>query len=121
MALLMVLIGAVVSLDLMFNAGRNQKSVLLMILFTIWVVSPFIALMAAQLYFKRWLSRIHIILYWVMVFLSILSVISYAGVFNLPGTKTAFMFLVVPFFSWLVIGIVFLIAKRRSRKGDGVH
>jgi hypothetical protein len=40
-ALILLVVGAVGSLYFMFNAGRNQKSILLIILFTAWVLSLF--------------------------------------------------------------------------------
>ena len=41
------MIGAIVSLSFMFFAGRNNNSIVLMGLFTIWVLSPFAVLFAA--------------------------------------------------------------------------
>ena len=43
-ALTVTAIGAVVSMYLMYNTGREQKSLLLIALFTGWVISPFIGL-----------------------------------------------------------------------------
>ena len=54
-ALLMGIAGAVISLWFMYNAGRNQPSVLLIILFTLWVLSPFIGLLVLNNISKRWI------------------------------------------------------------------
>ena len=47
LALLFTLVGALGSLLLMFSAGRNNPSVILMAL-TIWVLSPFAGLFVAS-------------------------------------------------------------------------
>jgi len=44
----MVLAGAVGSLGFTLYTGRNNKSVLLIVLFFIWVPSPFIGLLVAN-------------------------------------------------------------------------
>ena len=116
MALIVVLAGAAASLILMFNAGRNQKSILLIILFTIWVLSPFTALLIANVIAKRWTIPTRISFYLLMLFITLGSLLGYSGSLNPPGTKPAFKFLIVPMVSWLLIVIVFLIAGSRSRK-----
>ncbi len=118
MALIAVLVGAVGSLGLMFNAGRNQKSVILLTLFTIWVLSPFVGLFVADKFSSSWSFLTRVSLYCLMLVLPGGSLVAYSGVLNSPETKNAFMFLVVPFVSWLlmvtVIAIAALISRRRS-------
>src|SRR5437868_11567600 len=89
-ALIVVLIGAVGSLVLMFNAGRNQQSILLIALFTIWVLSPFIALMVANVISRRWSILTRVTLYFLMLFITLGSLISYNGALSPPGTRPAF-------------------------------
>ena len=115
-ALIAVLAGTAASLVLMFNAGRNQKSIFLIVLFTIWVLSPFTAPLVANVIAKRWSIPIPVSLYLLMLFITLGSLLSYSGLLNPPGTKPAFKFLIVPLISWLLIVIVFLIAAPRSRK-----
>jgi len=100
----------------MFNAGRNQRSIFLIVLFTIWVISPFMALFVADVIAKRWPIPIRVSLYLLMLFVTLGSLLSYSGAFNPPGTKPAFKFLVVPFVSWLLIVLVIFIASSQSRK-----
>jgi len=111
-----LLVGAAASLVLMFNAGRNQKSIFLIVLFTVWVLSPFAAVFAANVIARRWSIPTRASLYLLMLFITLGSLFSYGGLLNPPGTKPAFKFLIVPLVSWLLIVIVFLIAASRSRK-----
>ena len=115
-ALIVLLVGAAASLVLMFNAGRNQKSIFLIVLFTVWVLSPFAAVFAANVIARRWSIPTRASLYLLMLFITLGSLFSYGGLLNPPGTKPAFKFLIVPLVSWLLIVIVFLIAASRSRK-----
>ena len=100
----------------MFNAGRRQPSVLLIILFTLWVLSPFIGLLVLNNISKRWILSVRETLYWLAVVMTILSVAGYSGLFNAPETKNAFVFLAIPFLSWVIIAVSFFIARRISRR-----
>jgi uncharacterized membrane protein len=59
-----------------------------------------------------------------MLFLTLGSLVSYSGVLSPPGTKPAFVFLVVPLISWLLMAIVIPItaslSRRLSRRSDSV-
>ena len=114
-ALIILLSGAVASLNFMFIAGRNQKSLLLIVLFTGWVLSPFITLFIAGMIFKRWLTLTRKILYFLSMFITFGSLISYSGALDSTNPKTAFKFLVVPLISLLLI-LIFLIVALRSRR-----
>ncbi len=119
MALIAALSGAVGSLGLILNAGRNQKSFILMALFVIWDVSPFAGLFVADMFSKNWSPLSRVLLYCLMLVLTAVSLIAYSGVLNPPETKNAFMFLVVPGASWLlmvtVVPIAALISRKRSQ------
>jgi hypothetical protein len=114
--LIVVLAGAVGSLFYVVNAGRNNNSVLLRTLFVIWVLSPFIAFLSANLIFKRWTVFTHVTLYCLMLLVTLGSLVSYSGAFSTPKTKPAFMFLIVPFISWLLIMIVILAVRKLSQR-----
>jgi hypothetical protein len=123
-AMIAVLPGAAGSLGLMFLAGRHQNSRILLILFAIWVLSPFIALVGANMVSKRWSILTRATLYGVMLVLTLGSLAVYGGVaFGYATAKVGFVFLVVPLASWLLIAIVVsiaaLISGRVSRRGDG--
>jgi hypothetical protein len=120
-ALVVLVAGAGVSLGLMLHTGRNNKSVLLLLLFAIWVLSPFIALLAANIVSRRWPVLARVTLYILTTILTLGSLVIYSGVLSPPGTKPAFVFLVVPLVSWIFIAIVIPIAARKlSRRNDGV-
>jgi hypothetical protein len=112
--LLTVLIGAGGSLVFMFNASRNQRSILLIALFTICVLSPFIGLLIGNTISKRWSALSRATFYWLTIILTIASLVVYGGILNPPGTKAGFIFLVVPFTSWVVMGTVILITRTIS-------
>jgi hypothetical protein len=116
-----LLLGAAGSLILMFNAGRNQKSVILIVLFTGWVLSPFIALLIADVISKRWLIKTRVTLYFLTLFITLVSLLSYSEVLNAPGTKPAFKFLIVPVISWVLILIIIPITISISRRKSSVN
>ena len=123
-AVVVVLAGAVGSLGLMFHAGRNNKSVLLVVLFFIWVISPFFGLLAANVFAKRWSDLLHVTLYILMIILPLGSLVAYSGVLSPIAAKPAGVFLVVPLISWMLIVIVILLAalisQRLSIRDDNV-
>jgi hypothetical protein len=51
-----------------------------------------------------------------MIILAIGSVVAYSGILTPSGTKGAFIFLVAPFISWIVIAILILIGGRHTTK-----
>lgn len=118
--------GAVGSVGLMLHAGRRNDSRILLVLFTLWVLSPFVALVLADVVSKRWPVLIRATLYSVMLVLTLGSLTIYGDVaLGPPRAKTAFVFVVVPPASWLLAAIAVLIAalisRRRSRGGDVHH
>ena len=124
-ALTAVVAGAGGSLGLMLWAGRRNPSRIwfLLVLFAIWVLSPFMALLLANMVSKRWSVLTRATLYGVMLILTLSSLAFYSDVVLRPRPQPAFMFLVVPFGSWLLMTIVVpiaaLISRRRSRRGAG--
>ncbi len=115
MALIMVLVGAAGSLGLMLNAGRHTP-VFLLVLFVGWLLSPFMALLVANVISKRWSILTRVTLYFLMLFITLGSLISYSGALSPPGTKPAFKFLIVPLISWLLLVTVIPITRKISRK-----
>ena len=80
MALIAALAGAVGSLGLMLHTGRRQSSLILIGLFTIWVLSPFVALVCAHVVSKRWSALTRTTLYGLMLLLTLSSLASYGYV-----------------------------------------
>ncbi len=117
-AFIVVLAGATGSLYFVFRTGHNQKSILLIALFTAWVLSPFIALLIVNFNDALRLIIPSVTLYSLMVGITLFSLVIYTGAFNLQGTKPAFKFLVVPLISWLFIGVILLVYRYLSRRID---
>jgi hypothetical protein len=125
-AMIAVLAGASGSVGLMLRVGHRNNSRILLALFGIWVLSPFIALVWANVVSKRWSVLTRAALYSLMLVLTLGSLAAYGEVaLGPPRAKPAFIFLVVPLASWLLIAIVIPVAAflsgRLSRKGDGVY
>ena len=92
------------SLALMFSAGRNQRSFLLMALFTLWVASPFVGLGLTDRFASRWPAAMRTLLYVLMMMVSAGSLAVYGNVIPMPaGTKNAAAYLLVPLVSWVLI------------------
>ena len=123
-ALIAAVTGAAGSVGLMLWVGHRNPSRILLVLFAIWVLSPFMALLLANMVSKRWSVITRVTLHCVMLVLTLGSLAIYGYVVLRPtGSKPAFVFLVVPLGSWLLIAIVVsigaLISGRLSRRVDG--
>lgn len=87
-----------------------------MALFFIWVVSPFIGVLLANVFAKRWSVFFRVTLYILMIVLSLGSLVAYRGVLSPAEVKPTAVFLIVPLISWLVIVSVILLATVMPRK-----
>ena len=117
-ALIAMLAGAVGSLGLVLYTGRRNESVLLLVLFAGWVLSPFMGLLVANMFSKHWSVLARLTLYWLMLVITGGSLLGYSGVLSPPGAKPAFIFLAVPLISWLLMAIVIPIAWYRWGRSD---
>ena len=117
-ALSAVVAGAVGSIGLMLRAGQRTPRFLL-VLFTIWVLSPFVALAWANMVSRRWSVLTRATLHVVTLVLTLGSLAIYGGLVDLkpPGSANAFLFVLVPPVSWLfmtmVVPVAALISHRR--------
>ena len=109
-ALAAVVLGAVGSVALMLWVGHRNPSRLLLTLFVIWDLSPFVALLVADRVSKRWQVLTRATLHVVMLVIALSSLVLYADVVLRPRPQPAFRFLVVPLGSWLLTMIVVPIA-----------
>jgi hypothetical protein len=114
-ALVMILIGSVGSIGFTLRAGGNNRSILLVALFVIWVFSPFIALLVANIASKRWTDYARVVFFVLVIILTFGALASYSGILALPGAKPAFRFLVTPLISWILIIIVIFLSRRGNR------
>src|SRR5207245_3522508 len=118
-----VVAGAVGSVGLTLRAGRSTPR-LLLVLFVLWVLSPFVALAWATMVAKRWSVLTRAMLYCVTLVVTLGSLAIYGSVVLPPvGSPRAFVFVVVPPGSWLlitnVVRLIALISGRLSRRGPG--
>ncbi len=115
--------GALGSLGFMLRAGRRTPRFLL-VLFVIWVLSPFVALAWASMVSKRWSILAQTTLYCVTLVLTLGSLAIYGGLVVPPaGSPAAFVFVLVPPVSWVlltVVPIAALISRRLAQRGAGV-
>ena len=122
-ALIAVVAGAVGSVGLMFWVGHRNPSRVLLALFLIWDLSPFVALWLADIVSKRWSVITRATLHIVTLVIALSSLALYGDVVWRPRPQPAFRFLVVPFGSWLlmiiVVPVAALISGRRSRRDAG--
>ena len=121
-SLVMVVAGAVGSLGLMFRAGQRTPR-LLLVLFTIWVLSPFAALLWAHIVSRRWSVVTRATLYCVTLVITLGSLAIYGELIDLKpsGSANAFLFVAVPPISWVFMAILIplaaFISGRLSRRG----
>ena len=110
--------GAVATLICVAKVGHRNSSLLLPLLFVLWDLSPFAAMLLLQVRSARWDSRARTRMYIATAFLSLVSAARYAIVaFGPPRPRIASTFLVVPLVSWLVIAILASMGRRFAGRG----
>ena len=125
MSLVALVAGAVGSLGLMLRAGQRTPR-LLLAAFIVWVLSPFAALLWANIVSKRWSAVTRAALYCVTLIVAVGSLVIYSEVVVVRprGSANAFLFVAVPPASWVFMTIVVTLAAlgshRRSRQGSSV-
>jgi hypothetical protein len=124
-ALVALVVGAAGSLGFMFRAGQHTPR-LLLILFTIWVLSPFVVLLWAITVSKRWSVLTRSALYYLTLIVMLGSLAIYGEWVHVKprGSANAFLFVIIPpaslIFIAVVVSITALISGRRSPPDDGV-
>jgi hypothetical protein len=109
------LVGAAGSVGAMLRVGyRDDAAIptLLLVLFTGWVVSPFLAMLAADRVSSRWAAPTRTMLHRLMLLVPLASLVIYGYVaLSPPGPRPAAKFLMVPLGSWLVLAIALTMAR----------
>jgi len=105
-------------------AGRHNNSLILRLIFVVWVLSPFVAAAWANVVSIRWPVLTRATLHVVTLVLALGSVAIYGAVsFGLLKAKIGTIFLLVPVASWLLMAILVPLAAflsgRLSRRGEG--
>jgi hypothetical protein len=113
-AIIILFAGGIVSVWFTYDAAQGNPSILLKTLFLIWILSPFLVLIRLYSISTHWSAVRRGLLYNLMLFVSLISMIAYSGEWNLPGMKPAFLFLVIPAFCWALIIIAYFILKRKA-------
>jgi len=85
------------------QAGLHNGSAILNLLFSVWILSPFIVLMIAGVMSKRWPTNARISLYILMMVISLFTLLFYGGLLSFSDVRLAAVFLVIPFFSWILM------------------
>ena len=112
---MIVLAATAASLYFMFSIGRNQKSISVIAFFVGWIVAPFIGIFLLTERYQRFVSRPSFF-YWLAMVASVASVVCYSGLVAPLGPKPAFIFLLAPFISWVLIAILFAFTRRSREK-----
>jgi len=112
-ALVAAVVGGVGSIAFILRVGHRNKSIVLLAMFVLWDVAPFVGLLLAHRASRLWASSARAALYWVTLLVTLASLAIY-GVVALgpPRPKPASWFLLVPVASWLLIALGPRIAKR---------
>ena len=106
LALVAVVVGAAGSIGFMLHVGHRNPSRLLIGLFVIWVLSPFVALGLADRVSRRWSVRARVTLHAVMLIVTLGSLAVYGRVaLGPPRPQPAFWFMFVPLVSWMLMAI----------------
>lgn len=121
-ALFLIMVGALGSLYFVVKAGHKNHAFLLVILFVFWALSPFMGLLVASVVSNRWSVLARSTLYVLIFLVPVGTLVIYSGAWSPSGVKPAFVFLIVPLVSWLLMAIVFPIAaltKKSVTPGKG--
>jgi hypothetical protein len=95
--------GALGSLAFTLQAGSHNSSVVLDTLFSGWVLSPFVVLIIFCILSRRMPSKKRVSLYFLIMGISIVSLLFYGRLLSFSEAKPAFIFLVFPLISWIII------------------
>jgi hypothetical protein len=110
-------VSAVGSVALLLYMGRRNKSIVLMVLFSIWVLAPFVeSLLLNTLIAKRGSAIARTALHVAMLILAVASLALYADtVLRPPVSQPVFRFVLLPVVSCVLIIIVVVTAAFVSR------
>jgi hypothetical protein len=111
-----VVAGAVASAGLLLQASSRAPR-LLLVLFELWVVSPFLALAWTNMVSKNWTVLTRATLYCMTLVLALGSLAIYGQLISPPANRPhAFVYIVVPPASWLILAITVPLAALISRR-----
>lgn len=115
-ALTLVPLASFEAVALTLWVGRHNRSLILVTLMAIWVLSPFVALMRGESASKTWPFRTRMALHSSMLALSLASLVAYTiGSTWPPFGHGAFVFVGTPPVLWLLMAIMAFAFSRLSR------
>jgi len=115
-AFTVALVASIVSVGLMLRACRFNDSGIALALIAIWILSPTIALVFADLAARRWVIFSRATVHGLMLVIALGSVLIYgSGVLTLVNPRAGFPYALVPAVSWLLIALVLAVAAFRTR------
>jgi len=116
-ALAALLLGAAGVMILMLRAGGRSRPLVLVPLFAAWDISPFVLLWIADRFAESWTRATRTALYSLMVIVAVGSVAYYIADAIWPRpAQPAFLYVIAPPVSWLLIVAVLGMTAMFSRK-----
>ncbi len=110
------LVATIVSVGLMLRACRFNDSGIALALIAIWILSPMMALLVAEVVAKRWLIFSRATVHCLMLVVASAWVIVYGiDVFAPLSPRAGFPYALVPAVSWLLIAMVLAVAAIWTR------
>lgn len=111
-------VGAVGSEAALLHAGYHGEAhmpVILLVLFTGWVLAPFGAYLMTGNVAKRWTAPVQTALHRVMLLVTLVALTMYGLVVLSPPRRPAVIFLLVPLGSLVLMSLAVAIGRSRSR------
>jgi uncharacterized membrane protein YsdA (DUF1294 family) len=115
-ALIALVTGAIGAIGLWIHAAQHPPP-LIITLFVVWVLSPFVFLGIGHVVAKRWAPRTQAALYWVTLLVTLASIAIYAD--DAVAHRTAhpaFVYVAVPPASWVISVIALAFAALTGQK-----
>jgi hypothetical protein len=111
------------SIGLFLRAGQRTPRLLLLGM-AIWMLSPYVALVWANVLSKPWPILIRATLYCLMIVVAVGSLVVYGDdALGHRRAQAAFVYVIVPPVSWLIIAVAIsmaaVLSRRGSRRGNG--
>ncbi|MBS1486912.1 MAG: hypothetical protein JST43_04925 [Bacteroidetes bacterium] len=113
-ALTILEVSTIASLIFLLIAGQHQSSWLLKLLFVGWVFSSFAGLFMFERHFKQSAYKVQRRVQRLLIGVSLASLIFYSTMFLPALTKPAFIFLLTPLLSWMLIVISFFVLRQQD-------
>jgi hypothetical protein len=111
-------VAAIGSLVAMFIVGHRQRSIILMVVFAAWVLSPYVALALLDARSRTWGESTRSMLQSGTLLIALGALATYAYVVVRPvASQPASTFIIVPFVSWVVLAVGAAIAAVSARRG----